>query len=66
MPELLANSRSREVDFVDLFPPFFTADDRQDTVRRYFMRGDFHWNAEGNALIARQLDQAIEPRRACR
>lgn len=59
-------ARTRNVDFVDLFPPFFTAEDRLETVRQYFMPGDFHWNAAGNALIARQLDQAIEPRRACR
>ncbi len=59
-------ARSRQVDFVDLFPPFFTDEDRLATVRRYFTPGDFHWNAEGNALIAQRLDQAIEPRRACR
>jgi len=59
-------TRARRVDFIDLFPPFFNELDPLETIRRYYVRGDFHWSAEGNALIAARLDQAIEPRRACR
>lgn len=59
-------ARSRGVDFVDLFPPFFEGDDPLETIRRYFIPGDIHWNAAGHALIARRIDQEVEPRRACR
>jgi lysophospholipase L1-like esterase len=59
-------ARTRGVDLVDLFPPFFRGDDPLETIRRYFAVGGFHWNAAGHALIAERIDQAVEPRRACR
>jgi len=59
-------ARTRNVDFVDLFQPFFLGHDPMETIKQYFIPGDFHWNPAGHALIAAKLDQAIEPRRACR
>lgn len=59
-------ARTRQVDFVDLFPPFFTGDDAMATIGRFYLKGDFHWSPEGHRLIADRLDQALEPRRACR
>jgi hypothetical protein len=42
--------------FINLFPLFFSEKDRhQDWYRRFFIRGDVHYSAEGNKLIYREL-----------
>lgn len=59
-------ARTRNAGFIDLFPAFFNGDDALTTIRRYFVPGDFHWNAAGHALVADRVDREIEPRQACR
>jgi len=59
-------ARTRGVGFIDLFPPFFQDADRLATIRRYYLKGDFHWNPAGHALIADEVDRAYAPRRLCR
>jgi hypothetical protein len=49
-------------DFIDYFPQF-TGAPAPALIRRYFIPGDFHWNAEGHRLIARgYLDHRKRPR----
>ncbi len=45
---------AHDTAFVDLFDDF-TAGDPMETLKRDFIPGDFHWNAEGNALVARRV-----------
>ena len=44
-----------EAGFVELFTSFFAESDTMgvaETVRRYFVDGDVHWNARGHQLVA--------------
>lgn len=41
----------RDVQFIDLFAPFLQGAS-VDTLMRYFIPGDFHWNEKGHALTA--------------
>jgi hypothetical protein len=45
------------IEFIDLFPLFINADfsNPQEVYDRYFLPGDTHWNAAGNALVAAEL-----------
>jgi len=44
-----------QVDFIDLFPDFVGIGPGQETVDRYFLHGDCHWNAAGHAKVAKAL-----------
>jgi hypothetical protein len=59
-------ARTRGAGFLDLFPPFLAGDDPLATIRRYFAADGPYWNAAGHAVVAERVDQAVEPRRACR
>ena len=49
-------AEARSLLFVNLFPVFIlNGMDPQETVDRYFIPGDVHWNKDGNALIAAEL-----------
>ena len=50
----------RGVDFVNLFPVFIDGDDPLERVKRYYIEGDTHWNAEGHALVARALLERVD------
>ena len=41
--------------FLSLFPLFLRAGPAGEVIRKYHHPGDPHWNAEGNALVAREL-----------
>ncbi len=41
----------RDVQFIDLFAPF-SEGASVDTLMRYFIPGDFHWNEKGHVLTA--------------
>ncbi len=45
------------VPFLDLFPRFIGGGDPIETVRRYYIPNDFHWNAAGHRLVAQALLQ---------
>lgn len=46
----------RSVHFIDLFPDFIpAAHPPKDTIRKYFIPGDLHWNEEGHRLVARRF-----------
>ena len=49
------------VRFIDCFPDFIQAGvDPKETIRKYFIPGDIHWNEEGHRLIAAKLLDAWE------
>jgi len=41
--------------FIDYFPVFITDLPPRETVRRYYIRGDVHWNEAGHRLVADTL-----------
>ena len=45
-------SRRHGATFIDLFPAFFTGQSAQETVGKYFIPGDVHWNEAGHEIIA--------------
>jgi lysophospholipase L1-like esterase len=45
----------RGVRFVDLFGPFFRNADRASTIRRFYISGDVHFNAEGADFVATEF-----------
>lgn len=47
-------SEENRVPFLSYFSDFITDDDARDTIGRYFIQGDVHWNAAGHELIARK------------
>ncbi len=47
--------RERGVDFLNYFPIFVkggTREERRALIRKYFIKGDFHWNEAGHSLVA--------------
>jgi hypothetical protein len=51
-------AKRKNVPLLDLFPVFTRADPRE-TLDRYFIPKDVHWNAEGHALIANEVQRAL-------
>ena len=45
-------SAKNGAQFIDLFAPFF---DAPDALRRFYIPGDVHWNAEGNKFVAERF-----------
>ena len=43
------------VPLIDFFPVFVTDEPPRETVRRYFIAGDVHWNEAGHRLVAERL-----------
>jgi hypothetical protein len=39
-------------EMIDYFPVFITEEDPEQTVRRLYIPGDVHWNAEGHRVVA--------------
>ena len=53
-------AKRQGVDFVNLFPVFIDGNDPLERVKRYYIEGDTHWNAEGHALVARALLERVD------
>ncbi|MCK4979787.1 MAG: hypothetical protein KAS62_05285 [Candidatus Delongbacteria bacterium] len=51
--------KTNKIDFIDLFPYFFETENADETVDKYFIAGDDHWNEEGHRLIAEKLYEKI-------
>ena len=49
------------VPLIDYFPLFVGDESPRETVRRYFISGDVHWNEAGHRLVAEQLIARLEP-----
>ena len=49
------------VPLIDYFPVFVGDESPRETVRRYFISGDVHWNEAGHRLVAEQLVARLEP-----
>ena len=47
--------RQQALPFLDLFPAFITAMPPDETIARYVIPGDVHWNAAGHALVAERF-----------
>jgi hypothetical protein len=56
-----------DAGFVELFTPFFAQVDAlgaRETIRRFFIDADVHWNASGHRIVADAFERAYEvPRR---
>ncbi|MCP3978042.1 MAG: hypothetical protein GY716_01755 [bacterium] len=50
-----------DVAFVDLFPAFIDEREPLEVLQRLFIRGDYHWNAAGHEVVARQLLEHWSP-----
>lgn len=48
------------IDFIDLFPYFFSDDCRECTIKKYFIDGDCHWNYNGHEQIAERVLERIK------
>lgn len=48
-------SEKRDINFINYFPGFIDTVESQAVVDRYFIKGDVHWNENGNRLIADTL-----------
>jgi lysophospholipase L1-like esterase len=56
-------ARGAQVEFLDMLGPFRSAARESDPPRRLFNRGDrYHPNAEGYAIVARELEKFIAAR----
>jgi hypothetical protein len=51
------------VPLIDYFPLFVTAEPPAETVRRYFIPGDVHWNEAGHRLVAGPVIAHLSSRR---
>jgi hypothetical protein len=59
-------ANERQAGFVDLFPLFVGVADAKETVRRYYIPGDIHWNEAGHRVVADALVpylRSVAPRR---
>lgn len=52
-------ARENRVPFLDLYPAF-QRQPWEEAVKRYFIPGDVHWNAAGNALVADEFLDAVK------
>jgi len=43
------------VGFFNLFPAFIDGPDPEDTLRKYYIKGDVHWNEAGHKLVAEKF-----------
>jgi len=51
-------SEERNITFINLFPYFFNPRlTTNQTIERYFIKGDVHWNEEGHAYVAELLEE---------
>lgn len=48
-----------QAPFLDLFPVFIGDEPPRQTVRRYYIPGDVHWNEAGHRRVAEQLVTAL-------
>ncbi|MCF8369277.1 MAG: SGNH/GDSL hydrolase family protein [Bacteroidales bacterium] len=48
-------SGEHNVDFINLYPAFFGQLNSQETIRKYFIPGDVHWNENGHRYMAEML-----------
>lgn len=49
-------AKEHNVDLINLFPEFIGSEQPEKTLKRYFIRGDTHWNEAGHAFIASRLE----------
>ncbi len=52
-------SRNNNIRLVNLYPAFITAYNSDQTISKYFIPGDVHWNEEGNRYVAELLKKFI-------
>lgn len=56
---------ARSVPFLNLFPAFIrSGTDPKETIRRYYIPGDVHWNEAGHHLVAEQFLHYLRTRSA--
>lgn len=55
-----AFARANRVGFIDLFPKFIDGTPPEIVERRFFLKGDAHWNAAGHRLVAETVLHHIQ------
>jgi hypothetical protein len=45
-------SLEKNINFISFFPCFINDTSPRETIEKYFIKGDVHWNENGNKLIA--------------
>jgi hypothetical protein len=54
-------SAKRKVRFIDLFPSFVGAGNREATIKQYYLPYDFHFNKAGNGVVSEAFLSAWKP-----
>jgi hypothetical protein len=55
-------AKRNSIDFLNYYPDFINETAPRETVNKYFIPGDVHWNQSGHALIAVKLIKHISGR----
>jgi len=50
---------TNDLRFINLYPYFISTGEPNQTIRKYFITGDVHWNEEGNRYVASILYQYL-------
>ncbi len=48
-------AHKNEVQFINLFPPFFKNKNEMASIKKYYYFGDVHWNKQGHSLVAKSF-----------
>lgn len=52
-------AQKNQVGFVNYFPDFINDKKSTDTIKKYFLLGDVHWNEDGHKLITKKMLQYL-------
>ena len=52
-------SKQNKVKFINLFPIFINGNDAEQTIKKYNIHGDVHWNSAGHAAVFSALKRQI-------
>ncbi|MBF0198696.1 MAG: SGNH/GDSL hydrolase family protein [Planctomycetes bacterium] len=52
-------AKQHHIEFVDFFPDFINDVSYEDSIKRYFIVDDDHWNEAGHALVASKVIASI-------
>ena len=55
-------AQSHDAEFINLFPYFINKTEPMEVLRKNFIVGDVHWNAEGHKLVAKGFLENFSPK----
>lgn len=53
-------ARERSILLINLFPIFIDNKNSEETIRRYFIPSDLHWNEHGHRLVAQEILERLK------